>query len=70
MPHVLFPFPLLAIKLLGDAGLTLVLLLWAAQFPLYGLALGWAAKRGWGLAGLVLLALIVVRGLAAAAELS
>lgn len=38
LPHVLLPFPLLAIKTFGDAGplLLLVLLLWAAQYPLYG----------------------------------
>ena len=69
-PHVLYPFPLLAIKLLGDNGLPLVLLLWAAQYPLYGVALGLAAKRGWGLAAATLLALLVVHGLAVAAEFS
>jgi len=70
LPHVLFPFPLLALKLLGDAGpqLLLVLLLWAAQYPLYGLAVGLAARRGWGLAGAALVAILVVHGLAVAAE--
>jgi hypothetical protein len=67
-PHFLFPFPLLAIKFLGDSALPLVLLLWVAQYPLYGIALGAAAKRGWGLAGAALLALLVVHGLAVAAE--
>ncbi|HEV7890918.1 MAG TPA: hypothetical protein VGP08_09775 [Pyrinomonadaceae bacterium] len=67
-PHVLFPFPLLAIKFLGDSALPLVLLLWVAQYPLYGVALGVAAKRGWRLAGVALLALMVVHGLAVAAE--
>ena len=67
-PHVLFPFPFLAIKLLGDGGLPLVLLLWVAQYPLYGVVLGLAAKRGWGLAGAALLALLVVHCLAVAVE--
>ena len=67
LAHVLFPLPLLAIKLLGDAGIPLVLLLWAAQYPIYGVALGLAAKRGWSLAALALLALLVVHGLAVAA---
>jgi hypothetical protein len=70
LPHVLFPFPLLALKLLGDAGplLLLVLLLWAAQYPLYGLVIGLAARRGRGLACAALLAVLVVHGLAVAAE--
>ena len=68
LPHVLFPFPLLAIKLLGEAGLPLVLLLWVAQYPLYGLVLGLAAKRGWSFAAVALLAILVVHGLAMAAE--
>jgi hypothetical protein len=67
LPHALFPFPLLAIKLLGDGGLPLVLLLWVAQYPLYGVAVGLAARRGRGLAGAALLALLVLHGLAAAA---
>ena len=69
-PHVVYPFPFLAIKLLGDAGLPLVLLLWVAQYPLYGVALGLAAKRGWVLAAVALLGLLAVHGLAVAAELS
>lgn len=67
LAHVLFPFPLLAIKLLADGGLPLVLLLWAVQYPLYGVALGLAAKRGWGPAAATLLAILVVHGLAVAA---
>ncbi len=66
--RILFPFPLLTIKLLGDAALPLVLLLWAAQYPLYGVIVGLAAKRGWGLAAAALLALLVVHALAVAAE--
>src|SRR5215216_5949395 len=68
LAHVLFPFPLLAVKLLGEAGLPLVLLLWAAQYPLYGVALGLAAERGWWLAGAALLILLAVHGLAVAGE--
>jgi hypothetical protein len=70
LPHILFPFPLLALKLLGDAGplLLLVLLLWAAQYPLYGLVIGLAARRGRGLACAALLAVLVVHGLAVAAD--
>jgi hypothetical protein len=70
LAHALFPFPLLAIKLLGDAGLPLVLLLWVAQYPLYGVALGLSARRGWGVAGAALLALLIVHGLAAAVSFS
>jgi hypothetical protein len=72
LPHVLFPFPLLALKLLGEAGpaLLLVLLLWVVQYPLYGLVLGLAARRGWSLAAVALLVLLVVHGLAVAAESS
>jgi hypothetical protein len=69
-PRAVFPFPFLAIELLGDAGLPLVLLLWVVQYPLYGVALGWAAKRGWGFAGAALVALIAIHGSAAAAESS
>jgi hypothetical protein len=69
-PHAVFPFPFLAIKLFGEAGLPLVLLLWVAQYPLYGVVLGLAAKRGWGLAAVALLALMVAHGLAMAAGLS
>ena len=68
LAHVLFPFPLLAIKLLGEGGLPLVLLLWVAQYPLYGVVLGVAAKRGWSLAAVALLAILVVHGLAVGAE--
>jgi hypothetical protein len=67
-PHAIFPFPFLAIRLFGDAGLPLVLLLWVVQYPLYGVILGLAAKRGWGLAGAALLALLAIHGLAVAAE--
>ena len=67
-PHVIFPFPFLAIKILGDTGLPLMLLLWVAQYPLYGIVIGLAAKRGWGLAGVALLALLVVHGLAVTVE--
>ncbi len=69
-PHAVFPFPFLTIKLLGNAGLPLVLLLWVVQYPLYGVALGLAAKRGWGSAGAALIALIAIHGLAVAAESS
>ena len=69
-PHAVFPFPFLAIKLLGDNGLPLVLLLWVAQYPLYGVALGLAARRGWGLAAAALVAILAVHGLAVAVELS
>jgi hypothetical protein len=69
-PHAVFPFPFLAIKLLGGAGLPLVLLLWVAQYPVYGIVLGLAAKRGWGFAAVALLAILVAHGLAAAAGFS
>ncbi len=69
-PHAVFPFPFLAIKLLGEAGLPLVLLLWVTQYPLYGVILGLAAKRGWGLAAVALLALLVAHGLAMSAGYS
>jgi len=68
LPGLFFPFPLLAIRLLGDSALLLVLLLWVAQYPLYGVALGLAARRG--LAWAALLGLLALHGLAAWAELS
>jgi hypothetical protein len=67
-PHFLFPFPFLALKLLSDSAFPLVLLLWVGQYPLYGIVLGAATRRGWGLAGAALLTLAVVHGLAVAAE--
>src|SRR5688500_60773 len=64
LARILFPYTMLSAFLFEEIGAPLIFLA-VAQFPLYGLALGAAAKRG--RLGTALLLLLVVHALAAAA---